>query len=114
MTANPLDNDATILLIFGKPAIEEYVIRNRTKLDLCFAKWDQSSNKLLSEKIYLEPGGKQAFTWDYRDIPTKNIQVRLLGQQCIVSIDTCSEFVKTKNGTNTNKMIENILCRDGK
>ena len=146
VTANPLDNDATILLIFGKPAIEEYVIKNRTDLPLCFTKWDHSSNKPLSEKIALEAGEKQAFTWDDRDIPMKQIQVRLESmeinrhnrikvgkydvqgefqdwtnneerkeiKESVISIDKCSEFIKTKTGDQTNEIIQNVLFRDGK
>ena len=126
VTANPLDNDATILLIFGKPAIEEYVIKNRTDLPLCFTKWDHSSNKPLSERIALEAGEKQAFTWDDRDIPMKQIQVRLgkydargefqgwANNESVISIDKCSEFVKTRTGDQTNEIIQNVLFRDGK
>ena len=40
MTENPNDNNATRLIIFDEPALEEYIIKNKTKFDIVFVKWD--------------------------------------------------------------------------
>ena len=108
VTENPLDNNATRLIIFDEPAIEEYVIKNKTKYDLVFVKWDDSASKPLSpHRITLAAGKKMAYTWDHREIGLKNIQVQILDHTSVIPIDKCSETSRT-----TGKLIKNSLFRN--
>ena len=90
MTENPLDNNATRLIIFDEPALEEYVIKNKTKFDIVFEKWDVSAGKSLSPNpITLAADKKMAYTWDHRELALKNIQVKILGHSSVIPIDQC-------------------------
>ena len=98
MTENPLDNNATRLIIFEEPALEEYVIKNKTKFDITFVKWDHSAGKPLSPtSITLAPDKKMAYTWGHRELALKHIQVAIpeFGQSSVIPIDKCSETSRT-------------------
>jgi len=81
VTENPLDNNATRLIIFDEPALEEYVIKNKTKFDVVFEKWDVSAKdpakSLSPNPITLAADKKMAYTWDHRELALKNIQVKI-------------------------------------
>lgn len=107
MTDNPLDNNATRLIIFDEPALEEYVIKNKTKFDIVFVKWDDRTGKSLSpHPITLAADKKMAYTWDHRELALRNIQVKILDHSSVIPIDKCSETSRT-----TGKLITNSLFR---
>jgi hypothetical protein len=111
VTENPNDNNATRLIIFDEPALEEYVIKNKTKFDIVFVKWDDSAGKALSLPITLAVDKKMAYTWDHRELGLKNIQVQIKEldhSRVVIPIDKCSETSRT-----TGKLAKNILFRTG-
>lgn len=87
ITGNPDDNNATLLIIFDEPNIEEYVIRNKTSLTLEYQKYDHDSSRPISEWKELRPGQKQVFVWDYREVNTRNIILKMEGHTQEVNID---------------------------
>ena len=65
ITPNTQDCDATTLIIFDDPAIEEFQIVNQTNNLIYFRQYHQ---KPFGEMIELCPLQKQNFVWGYREV----------------------------------------------
>jgi len=109
VTENPNDNNATRLIIFDEPALEEYIIKNKTKFDIVFVKWDESAGRALSpHPITLAADKKMAYTWDHRELGLRNIRVKILDHSgVVIPIDKCAETSRT-----TGKLTKNTLFRN--
>jgi hypothetical protein len=55
VTENPSDYNATILVIFDEPIVEEYLIKNKTIFDIKYRKWDTQAKKPLSDWFTVFP-----------------------------------------------------------
>lgn len=77
ITSNSQDDDATLLIVLENPATEEFVIKNKTGIQLELYKYDRVKKRILDQvPTVLEGYTSIPFVWDNRDINDKNLLVR--------------------------------------
>ena len=72
ITPNEKENDASLLIILEEPALEEFIIKNKSPVPLEIFKFHKVQKNILDPlPLILVPGSTIAFAWDNRDIIDK-------------------------------------------
>ena len=85
VTKNPIDKNASNLIVFTEPTVKEFTFKNDTNLQLEYQRCelvtnDQSKNgKIieLSESQVIDAKTSEPFVWDSRDVKNKHILIKL-------------------------------------
>lgn len=108
ITSNSQDDDATLLVILENPATEEFVIKNKTGIQLELYKYDKVKKRILDQvPTVLEAESSIPFVWDNREINDKNLlvlQPQNQKKKATASLDQVSKFDQKKKELKQNAL----------